>query len=94
MHERNILQVKGVADSFEFLQNMTKITNFKKLIRVTLLKKGQGRTNFCQLAYHINVKPSHINPLRERYLAVIIKEDKERQIRRAKYVEEQAKIRV
>ena len=40
MHERNILQVKGVADSFEFLQNMTKITNFKKLIRVTLLKKG------------------------------------------------------
>jgi hypothetical protein len=34
MHEKAILEVDGMAEMFNLLQNVTKITNYKKLIQV------------------------------------------------------------
>jgi ribosome-associated toxin RatA of RatAB toxin-antitoxin module len=34
MHEQSILMTEGVGEMFALLQNITKITNYKKLIRV------------------------------------------------------------
>lgn len=83
MHEQSILMTNGVFEMFAFLQNITKITNYKKLIRVNK-KKSNGVDFFFKLAYHMNVKKSQVEGLRVRYLGMIMKEEKEREEKRLK----------